>query len=112
MTYAYPAWEFAADSFLFKLQRLQNRVLRTTGNLPRRTLTRDMHMAFKFPYLYDYVTKLCRQQVTIILNHENINNCNIGEGKAQHKEYKRLKLGGGQAYDQSVVLDCCYILGQ
>jgi hypothetical protein len=29
MTYACAAWEFAAESHLLKLQRLQNRVLRT-----------------------------------------------------------------------------------
>jgi hypothetical protein len=58
MTYACPAWEFAADNQLLKLQRLQNKVLRTTGNFPRRTPVRDLHMAFKLPYIYDYVTKI------------------------------------------------------
>jgi hypothetical protein len=29
MTYACPGWEFAADNHLLKLQRLQNKVLRT-----------------------------------------------------------------------------------
>jgi hypothetical protein len=43
MTYAYPAWEFAAESHLLKLQRLQNKVLRITDNFPRRTSVRDMH---------------------------------------------------------------------
>jgi hypothetical protein len=62
MTYACPAWEFAADIHLIKLQRLKNKVLRTTGNFPRRTLVREMHMAFHSPYVYDYMTKLCRQQ--------------------------------------------------
>jgi hypothetical protein len=37
MTYACPAWELAADTFLLKLQRQQNKVLRTIGNLPRCT---------------------------------------------------------------------------
>jgi hypothetical protein len=53
-------------------------------------------MAFKLPYIYDYITKLCRQQAEVIQNHENENVCNIG-----HRKYKRLKLGGGQAYDRS-----------
>jgi hypothetical protein len=35
MTYARPAWEFAADIHLLKLKRLQNRVLRTIGNFTR-----------------------------------------------------------------------------
>jgi hypothetical protein len=45
MTYACPGWEFAADNHLLKLQRLQNEVLRTIGNFPRRTPVRDFHMA-------------------------------------------------------------------
>jgi hypothetical protein len=47
MTYACPAWEFAADNHLLKLQRRQNMVIRTIDNFPRRTLVRDLHMAFK-----------------------------------------------------------------
>jgi hypothetical protein len=41
MTYACPAWELVAHTFLIKLQRLRNRFLRTIGNLPRCTLVRD-----------------------------------------------------------------------
>jgi hypothetical protein len=47
MTYVSPAWEFAADTHQTKLQRLKNNILRTTGNFPRRTPVRDLHMAFK-----------------------------------------------------------------
>jgi hypothetical protein len=32
MTYACPAWEFAAEIHLMKLQQVQNRVLHTNGN--------------------------------------------------------------------------------
>jgi hypothetical protein len=28
-------------------------------------------MAFKLPYIYDYITKFCRQQAEVIQNHEN-----------------------------------------
>jgi hypothetical protein len=80
MTYATPAWEFAADSRLVKLQRLQNKVLRTIGNLPRSTPIRDLHMAFNIPYEYDYITKLWRQQAEAIQNHDNKNVHNIGQG--------------------------------
>jgi hypothetical protein len=62
MPYASPAWEFAADTYLMKLQRLQNKVLRTIGNYPTRTPVLDLHMTFKLPYVYDYIRKLCRQQ--------------------------------------------------
>jgi hypothetical protein len=54
----FPAWEFAAETYLLKLQRLQNKVLRTIGNLSRRTLVREIHVAFQIPFVYDYITKL------------------------------------------------------
>jgi hypothetical protein len=80
MTYACPTWKFAAETYLLKLQRLQNKVLRTNGNLPRCTLVRDMHVAFQIPCVYDYITKLCRRQAEIIHNHENGNVRNIAQG--------------------------------
>jgi hypothetical protein len=102
MTYACPTWEFAAGTQL-KLQRLQNRVLRATGNLDRITPVRDLHLAFKIPYVYDYITKVCRRQAEVILNHENPNERAIGQGEPRHRKYKRLKLSGGQAYERSSV---------
>jgi hypothetical protein len=83
------------------LQRLQNKVLHTNVNLPRHTLVRDLHMAFKIPYVYHNKTKLYRQQTKVIQNHYNENVRNIGQGEARHRKYKGLKLGGGQAYDRS-----------
>jgi hypothetical protein len=84
MTYASPAWEFAADIHLMKLQRLQNKVLRTIGNYPRRTSVRDLHLAFQIPFIYDYITKLCRQQAEIIQNYDNENFRTGGQGEARH----------------------------
>jgi hypothetical protein len=55
MTYACPAWELGADADLLKLQRMQNKVLRTSGNFPRLTSVRDLHTAFNFPYIYIYM---------------------------------------------------------
>jgi hypothetical protein len=101
MTYACPTWDLAADTHLIKLQRLQNKVLRTAGNFPRRIPVCELHKAFGIPYIYDYITKLSRQQAEVIQNHENVNVRNTGQGEARHKKYKRLKLGGGQAYDSS-----------
>jgi hypothetical protein len=95
MTYACPAWEFAAECHLLKLQRLQNKVLRTTGNFPRCTSVRDMHKAFQIPYVYDYITKSCMQQAEVIQSHGNENE----KDKARHRKYKRLKFGGGHVYD-------------
>jgi hypothetical protein len=51
MTYACPTWEFAADTYLMKLQRLQNRVLRTIGNRDRCTPVRDLHLTLKTTYV-------------------------------------------------------------
>jgi hypothetical protein len=48
LTYAYLSREFAAECRLLKLQRLQNRVLRTIGNFQRRTSVHDMHGISKF----------------------------------------------------------------
>jgi hypothetical protein len=101
MTYACPTWELAANTYLLKLQRMQNKVLRTIGNFPRCTPVRELHTAFNLPYVYDYITKLCRKQAEVIQKHENEHGRGIEQGEARHSKYKRLKLGGGQAYDRS-----------
>jgi hypothetical protein len=64
-----PSTEIAAPA--------KEKVLRTIGNFARHTPVRDLHMAFKLPYLYDYITKLCRQQAEVIRNHENASVRNI-----------------------------------
>jgi len=103
MTHACPSWEFASDKYLLKLQRLQIQVLRTIGKFPRHTSIRELHVAFKIPYIYSFVTKLCRQQAEVLQNQVNNNVPNIGQGEAQHRKCKRLKLRGGRAYDSSNV---------
>jgi hypothetical protein len=92
MTYACPAWEFAAEIHLLKLQILQNKVLPTIGNIPRHTSVRDIHVTFHVPFVYDYITKLCRIQAEIIYNHENENVRNIGQSETPYMKYKRLIL--------------------
>jgi hypothetical protein len=64
------------------------------------TSSRFTH-GFKIPYVYEYITKLCRQQAEVIQRHDNKNVGSIGQCEAQHRKNKRLKLGGGQAYDRS-----------
>jgi len=66
MIWACPAWEFAADAYLLKLQHLQNKVLRIIGNFPRRTPTRELHVAFNIQHAYNFVTQLSRQQAKVI----------------------------------------------
>jgi hypothetical protein len=62
-----------------------------------------MHVAFQIPYVYDYITKLCRKQTEFIQNNENENVHYSGQGEARLRKYKRLKLGGGHLYDCSSV---------
>jgi len=83
--------------------RLYYKQWSNTGNLPRRTPTRHFHVAFKILYVYDFVTKLSSQKTTVVLNHENVNVRNTGQGDAQNGKCKRLKCGGGQEYDRSIV---------
>jgi hypothetical protein len=58
-------------------------------------------MVYHLPYVYDYMTKLCRQQTEVKQNHENEHVCSIGQDEARHRKYKRLKVSGGKAYDRS-----------
>jgi hypothetical protein len=54
MTYACPAWEFSTDAHLLKSQRCQNEAHRTTSKFPKRTSTRELHVAFKIRYVCFY----------------------------------------------------------
>jgi hypothetical protein len=92
-----PPGKFAADTHFLKLQRLKNKVLCTIGNFPRCTEVRDLHTVFNLPYVYDYITELCRQQAEIMQNHENENVHSTRQDEARQIKYKRLKFGG-QAY--------------
>jgi hypothetical protein len=60
-----------------------------------------MHAKFQSPYVYDFITKICRKQAAVIQSHDNEIVRIIGSGEAQHRKHKILKLGGGQAYDRS-----------
>jgi hypothetical protein len=103
VTYACPIWGHAADAHLLKLQRLQNRVLRAVGSLYRCTPVRNLHVAFKIPDMYDYVTKLCKTKEEVILSHVNSNVVGFGQGEAMHRKCKckKPKLCGSQVYERS-----------
>jgi hypothetical protein len=96
---ACPAWKLVADTYVLKLQRMQKKVLRTIGNFPRCTPVRDLHTTFNLPYVYDYITKVCRQ---VMQNHEYEHMRSIRKGEARYRKYKRMNLGGDQAYDLQV----------
>jgi hypothetical protein len=84
MTYA---WEYAVDTHLLKLQCLQNKVLYTIGNLDRCMPVCELLVAFKIPYVFDCITKLCRTQAEVILTHVNPNVRGIRQGEARHRKY-------------------------
>jgi hypothetical protein len=92
MTYAHPTPEYVADAHLLSLQRLQKRVLHAIGNLDECTEICELHVAFKIPYVCDYITKLCRTEIEVILSHVNPK-IRVGPGEARHRKYKRLQLG-------------------
>jgi hypothetical protein len=96
MIYACPTWDHASDAHLSKLLRLPSGVLGAIGNLDRCIPVRELHVVFKVTYVYDYIT-----QAEVIVNRVNTNLRGIGQGKARHVKYKRLKLGGGQTCDRS-----------
>jgi hypothetical protein len=58
-------------------------------------------MAFKIPYVYGYIIKLCRTQADVILKYVNPNVHGTGQAETMRKKYKWLKLGCGQAYNHS-----------
>jgi hypothetical protein len=56
-----------------------------------------------FPF-YDFYIALIHYvciQAEVIQNHEKKHIRGLRQGEARHRKYKRLKLGGGQAYDRS-----------
>jgi hypothetical protein len=79
----------------------KKKVFCINGTFPRCTLVRDLHMTFNLLYVYDYITKLCRQQAEVIQNHEYEHICSVQQGEARHRNYKKLKLDDGQAYNCS-----------
>jgi hypothetical protein len=106
MTYASPAWEFAANTHLLKLQRLQNKVLLTIGNFPRCIPVRELHKAFNIPYIYDYklqnyagntqklyeIMKMSAILVKVKPDTENIRGLNLAEVKRTTVQASRLLL--------------------
>jgi hypothetical protein len=101
MAYACPTWEYEADAHLLELQRLQNRALRAAAILDMCLPVHEFQVNLKKFYVYEHITKLCMTQAEVIPNHVNPNIRGIGQGEARNRNYKRLKLGGGKAYDRS-----------
>jgi hypothetical protein len=75
---------------LMKLQRLQN-------SSPRYWQPWQEHISLRFAlgvqnsvHVY-YITKLCRRQAEVILNHENPNVHGIGQGEPRHRKYESMR---------------------
>jgi hypothetical protein len=82
-----------------KLRPLQNKVIHTIGNFPWRTRNTELHVTFNIPCVCDFITQLCRQRKEVIHNQANATVRYLKQGESMHRKYKRLKPGGGQAYD-------------
>jgi hypothetical protein len=67
---------------MLNLYGLQNRVYLAISNFERYTQIRNLYVAFKISYAYDYINKLCKQQVEVIPNYQNTNVSAIGRGEA------------------------------
>jgi hypothetical protein len=86
MTYPCYTWEYAADANLMKLQRVQ-KIFRATGNLDECTTVGELQVAFKMPYAYSNITKLCRIHAKANLNHVNPNVRRIVKGEVIYMKY-------------------------
>jgi hypothetical protein len=51
-----------------------------------------MHVAFQVPYMYDYMTLLCRRQAEIIQNTKNKNVRNMDKTKPHSENIRGLNL--------------------
>jgi hypothetical protein len=60
-------------------------------------------MAFKIPYVYNYIIKLFGQYAEVIQNHENEMFTTMDKAKHAAEKYKRHILGGGHLYGRSSV---------
>jgi hypothetical protein len=65
-----------------------------------------VHTAFKLPYIYDYITKLCRQQAEVIQNHENEHVRGIGQGKRDIENIRGLNLAVVKVTTVQVTISC------
>jgi hypothetical protein len=80
MTYAGPAWEFAADNKIAApAEQGTSHIWQFSKAHPGSRFTRG------FPFVYEYIAKLCRQLAEIIQNHYNENVRNTRQGEANHR---------------------------
>jgi hypothetical protein len=81
--------------------------LRICGRYPSAIIAVPVKQGFPYHWQFSkanciMLSIVCRQQAEAIQNKGNANVRNMGD-EPPHRKYKRLKLGGGQAYDRSNV---------
>jgi hypothetical protein len=79
------------------LQRLQNKFSTPLEIFQGANRFATCIWLLNFRIVYEYITKLCRQQAEVHQNYENANVRIILQGETRHRKYKSIKLGGGQA---------------
>jgi hypothetical protein len=84
LTDARPAWELAADTNLFNLQRLQNRFSAPLDIFTLYTVLRFAH-GFQ-PCLIIRLYKNVKVRTEVIQNHENEDVRGIGQGEAKPRK--------------------------
>jgi hypothetical protein len=76
VTYAYPAWGYAAESYVHKLQTFQNEVLRIITKLPRVTPIDTLHEQTGMPLIKNHIKGLASR---LYLKLASSYNCQIQE---------------------------------
>jgi hypothetical protein len=88
---------------VLKLQRLQNNSVRAFEKFSERTPTRGLHGSCEIPYVYDFVTKLCRQQAGVVLKHEKADICSVGKAKPSAGNTVEAGYNDSDLYDTSPI---------
>lgn len=95
MAYACLTWECASDAHLLNLQK---RFPRLTGKADRLIPVLEMNMAFRIPYVHNYIVEFCRKHAKAFQNQLNTNVRAIGQEESMHR---RLEIRGGKVLDHS-----------
>jgi hypothetical protein len=69
------------------------------GKFSKEHTSLRLHTVFNVPYVYDYITKLCRKQAEATQNHENDRVRSMRQGETRYIRYKCLKFGSDQVYN-------------
>jgi hypothetical protein len=91
---AFSVWEFVADTYLLKLQRLQNRILHPVVIHHRGTPVRGLNLTHLRVRLNGYITQ---ETAEVIQNHQNSNVHETGQEESMHRKNKKHKGDGDKS---------------